>query len=45
MEGGAATETGTGTYLYAWNIGASVPPVGTRVLALFTNYRWEFNYS
>lgn len=44
-EGGTATETATGSYVYAFNIGNAVPTAGTRVLAVFAGYRWEFSYS
>ena len=44
VEGGAATLTDTGRRLYAYNLGASVPPSGTNVLVWGPAWRRTFSY-
>jgi hypothetical protein len=44
VEGGpGALTVGTDTFL-ALNLGSSVPPVGTQILATFVGNRWVFRY-
>lgn len=39
-EGATVTYSGTGQHLYAYNLGATVPPAGTKKLATQANGRW-----
>jgi hypothetical protein len=44
VEGTTATKTLRGGTTYAFNLGASIPPVGSEVLLTYVAYRWVFSY-
>ena len=44
VEGGPASFTPGLATFYALNLGTSIPPVGTYVLATFVESRWIFRY-
>ena len=44
VEGGPATLTPTPASFFALNLGSSIPPAGTYVLATFVESRWVFRY-
>ncbi len=43
-EGGTATVTGLSVKLYAYNLGTTIPPVGTTRVAHLTSGTWTFQY-
>ena len=43
-EGGPGTLTSAGATVLALNVGGTVPPPGTNVIATFVPYRWVFRY-
>lgn len=43
-EGAAGTLTLTSATIYAYNLGAAVPPPGTALLAVQVGDRWTFRY-
>lgn len=45
VEGGAGTVTDTGKRLYALNVGAKIPPSGTKLLAHYDGTAWLIAYA
>jgi hypothetical protein len=43
-EGTSASYTTAAATLKAFNLGGSIPPVGTKVIAFFVPWRWCFRY-
>ena len=44
VEGGAGVLTPVGSTFFALNLGTTVPPVGTSVIATHVGSRWVFRY-
>ena len=44
IEGGGGVTTATTSSFFALNLGLTVPPVGTQVVATFVGNRWVFRY-
>jgi hypothetical protein len=44
VEGGSGSTTVTSSTFFALNLGSTIPPVGTQVLATFVGNRWVFRY-
>lgn len=44
VEGGTISYGGTGQHLYAYNLGTTRPPVGTKTLARQAGGRWFINH-